>query len=128
MRKICNILRWLPAIVLMAVIFGFSSIPSQKLPDLGIFDRLVKKSAHMVGYGLLALSFWYGMRFKQRYWWLALLLTLFYACSDEYHQSFVPGRHSSWFDVFVFDGGGAFVVLAAAIGIRRRKLPPSRTH
>jgi VanZ family protein len=115
-----SILRWLPAIVVMTIIFGFSSIPSRELPNFGIWDLVVKKGAHMLGYGLLALAYWYGLRLDKRLWWLALLLSVLYAISDEFHQSFVPGRHPSWVDVLVFDGGGASLTLLAVLGIRKR--------
>jgi VanZ family protein len=107
-----SFLRWLPAILIMAVIFGFSSTPSTKLPSFGLLDFLVKKGAHMSGYGLLALACWYGLGFEKRRWWLALLLAILYAITDEFHQSFVPGRHPSWVDVLGFDGGGALIALS----------------
>jgi VanZ family protein len=103
--------RWLPAIAVMAIIFGFSSIPSQEMPSFGFWDLIVKKGAHMLGYGLLALSFWYGLRLDRRRWWLALLLAVIYAISDEFHQSFVPGRHPSWVDALLVDGSGAAFAL-----------------
>lgn len=115
-----SILRWVPAFAVMAIIFGLSSFPSQDLPSFGLFDLLVKKGAHMLGYGFLALAFWYGLRFDKHLWWLALLLALLYAVSDEYHQSFVPGRHPSWVDVVVFDGGGASLTLLAVSMILKR--------
>jgi VanZ family protein len=115
-----SILRWFPAIVVMVIIFGFSSIPSQEMPSFGLLDLVVKKGSHMLGYGLLALAFWYSLRFDKHLWWLALLLAVLYAASDEYHQSFVPGRHPSWVDVFIFDGGGAALSLLAVSGIRKR--------
>jgi VanZ family protein len=115
-----SILRWFPAIAVMAVIFGFSSIPSQEMPSFGILDLVVKKGAHMLGYGLLALAYLYGLRFDKRLWWLALLLSVLFAISDEYHQSFVPGRHPSWVDAFIFDGGGAALGLLAVARIRKR--------
>ena len=65
----------------------------------------------MLGYGLLALTYWYGLRFDNRRVWLVLLLAVFYALTDEFHQSFVPGRHPSWMDVLGFDGGGAAIML-----------------
>ena len=115
-----SILRWVPAFAVMVIIFGFSSIPSQDMPSFGLLDLIVKKGAHMLGYGLLALAYWYGLRFDKHLWWLALLLALLYAISDEYHQSFVPGRHPSWVDVAVFDGGGASLTLLAVSVIRKR--------
>ena len=107
-------LRWLPALVVMATIFGFSSIPSTIMPNFGSSDLFVKKGGHMLGYGLLALAYWYGLRFEKRSWWLALLLAVLYALSDEYHQSFVAGRHPSWVDALLIDPSGASIALAVA--------------
>jgi VanZ family protein len=109
-----SLLRWLPAVLIMAVIFGFSSTPATRLPNFGLLDFVVKKGGHMLGYALLALAYWYGLRLEKSRWWLALLFALLYAVSDEFHQSFVPGRHPSWVDVFLFDGGGAAIALGLA--------------
>jgi len=118
-----SILRWLPALAVMVVIFGFSSIPSREMPNFGFWDMVVKKGAHMLGYGLLAMAIWYGLRFDKRRWWLAILLAVLYAISDEYHQSFVPGRHPSWVDVLLFDGGGAAIVVGLASWLRGKRSP-----
>lgn len=120
MKIIISILPWLPAIAVMAIIFGFSSIPSQEMPGFGLWDLVVKKGAHMLGYGLLALANWYGLCFEKRGWWLALLLTVLYAITDEFHQSLVPGRHPSWVDALVIDGSGAALMLLAVSGVRKR--------
>lgn len=98
----------------MSVIFLFSSQPSEKLPDLGWADRLLKKGGHMLGYGLLALSYWNGLGWDGRKRPLAWLLAVFYAATDEFHQSFVDGRHPSIWDVLVFDNLGALLSLWAA--------------
>ena len=55
-------LRWIPAVILMLSIFIFSSIPSESMPTFGLVDLLVKKGSHMLGYGLLALCYLYGLR------------------------------------------------------------------
>jgi VanZ family protein len=119
-----TLFRWLPAIVIMAVIFGFSSTRSTKLPSFGLLDFVVKKGGHMLGYGLLALAYWYGLRFQKKRWWLALLFAILYALSDEFHQSFVPGRHPSWVDVLGFDGGGALIALSLGNvwSVRKKRL------
>ena len=65
------------------------------------------KGAHMLGYALLALSFWFTWGFDRRRWVLALVLAVLYALTDEFHQSFVPGRHPSLVDALVIDGAGA---------------------
>ena len=105
------LLPWLPAMLMMVTIFGFSSIPSSEMPDLGLWDLVVQKAGHILGYGFLALTYWLGLHFDKRRWWLALLFVILFAISDEFHQSFVPGRHPSWVDVLVFDGASAAVAL-----------------
>jgi VanZ family protein len=115
-----KIVRWLPAIIMMIVIFGFSSIPGKDLPSFGTLDLLFKKGAHVLGYALLAFSFWYGQSFSRRNWWLALLLAVLYAITDEFHQSFVVGRHPSWVDALVIDGSGAGLGLFVCwLGIKK---------
>jgi len=116
-----SILRWLPAIAVMVIIFGFSSIPSQEMPSFGVWDLVVKKGAHLLGYGLLALANWYGLCFDKHRWWLVLLLTVLYAITDEFHQSFVPGRHPSLVDALVIDSSGAALMLFTVSSLRKRK-------
>lgn len=106
--------RWLPAVLIMAGIFFFSSTPSNELPDYGFWDTLVKKGGHVIGYALLTLSYWHWMRFDPKKGWLAWLLALLYAATDEFHQSFTPGRHPSPLDVLIYDNLGA--LLAVLLG------------
>lgn len=95
----------------MLVIFFFSAQPSAELPDFSWADTLVKKAGHMLGYAILALSNWRAFEFRDRKQWLAWALTLLYAASDEFHQSFVSGRHPSIWDVLFFDNLGALIAL-----------------
>ena len=74
----------------------------------------MKKGGHMTGYGLLALSFWHALEWRRDRRWLAWLLAVLYAATDEFHQSFVPGRNPSVWDVAAFDNVGALVALWAA--------------
>ena len=67
----------------------------------------------MLGYALLANSFWFGFGFRRDRIWQAWLFAVIYAMTDEFHQIFTPGRHSSLVDVFLFDGGGAALDLIA---------------
>lgn len=115
------ILRWLPAIIVVVVIFGLSSIPSKEMPDFGFWDLIIKKGAHMLGYGILAATYWYGLGFSKGRWRFALLFAVVYAITDEYHQSFVPGRHPSWLDALVIDGSGAVISLFVLSKVLHRK-------
>ena len=120
-----KLLHWLPALGIMAVIFLASSTPSTRLPSFGVLDLVVKKGAHMTGYALLALAYWYGLGFGKRRAWLALLLAVLYAMTDEFHQVFTSGRHPSWVDVLLFDGGGAALALGLAYWWKLRSNPRS---
>ena len=94
---------------MMLVIFAFSSRADNELPDFEAWDYIVKKCAHAVVYGLLALSYLRmlpGTNYK-----LAWLFAVIYAVTDEYHQSFVPGRNPSVIDILVFDNFGAMIGL-----------------
>ncbi len=113
-------LRWGPALFIMAAIFFFSSLPSTEIPSFGAFDFSVKKLGHMLGYALLATAYWAGLGFRKNRVWLAFLLAVLYALTDEFHQRFIPGRHSSLVDVFGFDGGGAALALAVGWIVMKR--------
>ena len=106
---------WGPAFLVMAVIFAFSSIPSVELPNFGLLDIFVKKGAHALGYGLLALSYLWGLKrerskIESRLFFFAWFLATLYSASDEFHQSFVPGRHPAFTDVIIDSLGAAFVL------------------
>ena len=109
-----QILKWIPSVVFMLTIFIISSQPSYRLPSLDWGDKIFKKGGHMVGYGLLALSYWYAFGWAGSKRWLAWLLAVLYACTDEFHQSFVLGRHPSVWDVLIFDNFGALISLWVA--------------
>lgn len=101
----------------MAAIFALSSRPSDELPSFGGVDALIKKSGHVLGYGLLALSYWRGFGWERKRMLHAWGLAVAYAATDELHQAFVPGRHASPVDVVLFDAVGA----ALALWLRRRR-------
>jgi VanZ family protein len=124
MRNLLKILyRWFPALLLMLAIFRFSARASYELPNFDWADRIVKKGGHMVGYGLLALCYWRALQFRREERLLAWLLTFAYALTDEFHQSFVPGRGSSIWDVIIFDNVGALISLWLASWYRKEKRP-----
>lgn len=116
-----KLFRWLPAILLMIAIFTFSSIPTDSLPNFNFWDRLVKKGGHVLGYSSLTISYWYAIRSAKRRHFIAWLLALMYAISDEYHQSFVPGRQASAWDVLIFDNLGAIIGILIANQYSKKK-------
>jgi VanZ family protein len=100
--------------MLMAVIFVLSAQPDLN-SGLGTWDTIGRKLIHMASYGLL---WWLWQRaLETRTLVPAVLVTLAYAASDEYHQTFVAGRHGSPIDVLI-DAAG--VALAIALHARRQ--------
>ena len=77
-------------------------------------DHVIRKNAHAFMYMILAflvsgVFFTFNKRGKDAIIYI-LFICLFYAVTDEFHQSFVPGRASLVSDVLV-DFGGALIGL-----------------
>ena len=95
--------------MVMIVIFTVSSFPSTSIPNYGTYDFLVKKSSHLIGYTLLGLAYCHAVRVRDaRRAFLVWILAVLYATSDEFHQSFVPGR-TAWVVDLLIDATGAFL-------------------
>lgn len=118
--------RWGAAVLIMGLIFLASAVPSRQMPHFWSWDTLVKKGGHMTGYALLAAAYLYGLSAgrRPRWRWLALAVGLagLYALTDEYHQTWVPGRNASLVDVAI-DTTGAIIGSAGATGWWRRRRP-----
>jgi VanZ family protein len=99
-----------PAILIMLLIYIASAIPSSQLPDYGKWDVVVKKGGHIFGYALLSVALLHalskGRRISRFHLIAAALLTLLYSLTDEWHQSFTPGRNASVWDVGIDTAGG----------------------
>lgn len=107
---------WGPAIGLMLLIFWLSSQPHPFTLESHWLNLVVKKSAHAVGYATLALTYRWALHWQRpslrRANWIAWGLAILYAASDEYHQTFVPGRNGNGIDVLI-DTTGAGLGLGA---------------
>jgi hypothetical protein len=124
----------------MGVIFYLSAQPTLPEPPKTWLNTLfdpnyfLKKVAHFGVYGGLAFWWWRAMQNPQwvsggrwtdrgtgvsPFWGLAVafVASALYAASDEFHQSFVPGRSCRLLDV-LFDATGAAIALGL---IWRRK-------
>lgn len=104
------------------MIFYLSHLPGDSTPELGAVPDW---AAHIVLYGVLGVALTWGrVRSADRPGWYALgAFGLLWAVSDEWHQSFVPGRHPSVSDV-VADVVGLFLGAVAAT-LLLRLLPPT---
>ena len=106
------------------------------LHDFLIFHYYLRKTGHVLGYGMLSLLLLRGWRatFHQVHAWVwpaALLAwagTAFVASMDEWHQSFIPSRTGTPRDVLLDSAAGLFFLLIAHIWQRRStsaSKPPS---
>ena len=89
-----------------------------------IIHHYLRKSGHFIGYGLIGLAW-------LRAWWmslphsrflpdafLALMGTALVASADEFHQSFLPNRTSSPWDVLIDCSGALTLQLMVYIFMR----------
>lgn len=109
--------RPVPLLLVMAVIFYQSHQPgdSFSLPRIAHIDKVL----HMLVYTVLGLAALFALppawRRRHPVWagMMVILFCLLHGIADEFHQSFIPGRHPSGADVVADTLGG---VLAAIIG------------
>ena len=115
---------WLPVFLWASVIFFFSTdifssantagalgpILQQIFPQLtpDHIDRIhavIRKLGHFTEYFIFGWLLWRALRshdaMPSRRLALSIVITLLYAASDEWHQSFVPSRTSSMIDVLI---------------------------
>jgi VanZ family protein len=140
---------WLPVVLGIAIIavesteaFGsdHTSAPLRKIfealfghvsnPSWGLIHHYLRKTGHFLGYGFIGLAW-------LRAWWmtlphsrfrndalLALLGTAIVASCDEWHQSFLPNRTASPWDVLLDCTGG--ITLQLIVYIFMRTFKPKR--
>ena len=118
---------WGPFLAALAFIFWLSSMST--VPGT---DHVWDKFLHAVGYaglGTLAMRAFHGGFTRPRpgptlYAGLAVIL---WAISDEFHQSFVPGRDSSALDV-VADAVGFAISVVLLLAATRTGVPVKHTR
>lgn len=95
--------------------------------DANTLAFLVRKTAHFTEYTILGVLFYlfYRQTLPQKnglqLFVLAILSSFLYACTDEIHQLFVPGRSGQFTDILVDTLGASFgcAVLAFSNYLRR---------
>jgi VanZ family protein len=115
--------RCIPMIVVMGIIFFLSHQPDESLsiPSFFASDKL----CHIVAYATLAAATLFAVSssnfFHDHKHKTSLLIVLFcalYGVSDEFHQSFIPGRMVSALDL-IADITGAGLVLGGVSWLRK---------
>ena len=152
MQRILERRRWLthfaPLVVWTVVILGLGGpmgsmnetsrfvrplleflFPSSSAESLTLIHGYIRKSAHLVEYGILGY-----LAFRARSspgttrrflgaFTLALLFSIGIAALDEYQQSFLPERTSSVFDSLIDIAGAAVGAFVSYLWLKSRKTP-----
>ncbi len=105
------IARFAPPVALMALIYALSAQPDLN-SGLGTIDFVGRKFIHMTEYGLLFLLWLRALRWRSPL--AAAAIAVAYSATDEFHQTFVEGRHGTPVDVLIDSLG-----VAVAYGVWR---------
>jgi VanZ family protein len=142
---------WMPAILWMGLIFLGSTdmlsaehtsrflVPFLRWLDPGItwatlnfVQTIIRKLGHITEYAILAALVWRALRGGTAWKWsmtmvfaISGITCALFAISDEFHQSFVPSRTSSFHDVMI-DVCGAVIGLTICIALAARKVVKKR--
>ena len=104
MQKLLKL--WLPVFTWAALIFCFSNTPSLESDFDPFIDFILRKIAHMTEYFILVLllrrAFKYSFDLNDLELFIyPVILSILYAVSDEFHQTFISGRHGCLRDVLI---------------------------
>jgi VanZ family protein len=129
-----KIFKWTILIGWMVVIFVFSSQPAAISDEKSRFviylfnmlglnldsafgdlsNFIVRKAGHLTEYFILSILAYNVLveefRVKTALLW-AVIVVFLYACTDEFHQTFVPGREGAVRDVIIDTSGGTVASL-----------------
>jgi VanZ family protein len=111
---------FLPAAGVIVAIFVLSH--QERPPTIGNDPELSAIAGHLGAYGLLGGAFFLAfaamMRSTRRAALLAIICAAIYGIADEFHQYFVPGRHTDPWDL-VADVVGATIVVGLLYMLKR---------
>lgn len=118
-----NLLRWIPAVFWMGVIFYLSDQTGSELGSLFPFlDNF--NWGHYVAYFILALAVYWAIH--HRNWkyakWYVVIFCVIYGITDEWHQSFVPNRTPDLRDLVNNTIGASLAMIATHLWERRKRL------
>jgi VanZ family protein len=117
---------WAPPLALMALIFFLSAQPNLN-SGLGWIDHVGRKLVHAGEYALLCYLWWRALSTvmdRLRAVYPAFAIAAAYAVTDELHQRFVTGRHSTWVDVLIDSMGAALAALVIFRSHRHARVAP----
>ena len=136
---------WLPVILFACFIFWMSTetfssertfsvvraiitflVPGLSDKEVDLIHAIIRKLAHVVEYLILGFLLFRAFRGRSSAWWswrwffLATIVVLLWAASDEFHQSFVSTRTASIVDVGIDIVGGILGQFVSGVWKRHR--------
>jgi len=117
---------WLPVLLYAAGIFTLSSLSKPPAPPGAAEIPDFAEAVHFIEYAFFGFLLFTAYNstasepIKGRAFALALATAFIYAATDEYHQSFVPGRQCTLGD-FTVDCAGATAAMIAVLLFRLRR-------
>lgn len=97
--------KWAPPFLWMVFIFSLSSQRSVGVTHTYIYDFMIFKSIHMIEYAVLYFLFFrafFSLKLSLVYQFIfPVVISIFFAASDEIHQLFVTSREGTIRDVLI---------------------------
>ncbi len=76
------------------------------------YNYVIRKLAHFTEYFILGVLVIFTLReYGIKNVYVPIIVCILYACSDEIHQLFIPGRTGSWKDTLIDSGGSLSSIL-----------------
>jgi VanZ family protein len=121
-RRNRALLRAIAPLLLMCLIFYLSAQSSTG--EHPWWDVILRKLGHVSGYALLTGLWWWALHgVVRRPLLIAVVVSLAYACTDEFHQTFVHGRTGTPVDVGIDALGMAIAALLISVRSFPRRRP-----
>ena len=115
---------YIPLIIYWLILFVATTLPVERLPSIGLTDKINHFIAYFVLAVLVNLTLIYQRKSKflfEKAQIATIVICLFYGALDELHQLLVPGRSAETLD-WVADASGTFTgVLIVYFLINRLK-------
>jgi VanZ family protein len=96
--------------------------PSANHEEIEGVNLIIRKATHVTVFGILAILLFKSIEIYRFSYFRAWFLTFLYAITDEYHQSFMPGRGPSFRDVMIDSSGALLALLLVRFLSRKRSL------
>lgn len=99
----------------------------EKMIELDIAQFIIRKAAHLSAFCILAIlifmSFYDDIKKINIVAFKSMVFTFLYACTDEFHQFFIPGRSSELRDVIIDSTGGfiGIIIVCTIIKLANKK-------